>query len=70
MRLCGLRGSRILSNPSRKIRRLGLFGKAVIWMVASWSWWSMQWVAGEGSSCSRRDEEGGAGTKWVMSCAR
>jgi hypothetical protein len=59
-----------LSNPSEKIQRLGLFGKAVIRMAASWRWRSMQWVAGEGSSCSRRDEEGEDGPKWLMSCAR
>jgi hypothetical protein len=68
--LCGLRGTLILSNPSGKIQRLGLFRKAVIRLVASWCWQSMQWVAGEDSSCSRRDDEGGARTEWLMSCVR
>jgi hypothetical protein len=57
-------------KSSGKIQRLGLFGKAVIRMAASWSWRSMQWVAGEGSSCSWRVEEGRDGPKWLMSCAR
>jgi hypothetical protein len=33
----GLRGSRILSNPSGKIQRLGLFEEAIVRIVDSWS---------------------------------
>jgi hypothetical protein len=47
-----------LSNPSGKIQRLGIFGNAVIRMAASWSRQSMQWVAKEGSSCSRMRKAG------------
>jgi hypothetical protein len=37
--------------------------KVVIRMAISWSWWSMQWVAGDGFSCFRRDEECRVGTE-------